>query len=43
MSQGTCPPGSIKTESVKQEETKEAEKPKEEPKGFWARLKALFS
>ncbi|MGD6853948.1 YhgE/Pip domain-containing protein [Bacillus infantis] len=33
----------LKTESIKQEETKEVEKPKEEPKGFWARLKALFS
>lgn len=33
----------LKTESIKQEETKENEKPKEEPKGFWARLKALFS
>jgi putative membrane protein len=33
----------LKTESIKQEETKEVEKPKEEPKGFWAKLKALFS
>jgi putative membrane protein len=33
----------LKTESIKQEETKEVEKPKKEPEGFWARLKALFS
>ncbi|MGD6845435.1 YhgE/Pip domain-containing protein [Bacillus infantis] len=33
----------LKTESIKQEETKEVEKLKEEPQGFWARLKALFS
>ncbi len=33
----------IKTESIKKEEKQETQKPKEKEKGFWARLKDLFS
>jgi putative membrane protein len=33
----------IKTESILLEEKETTEKPEEEPKGFWARLKELFS
>ncbi|SDM81869.1 hypothetical protein [Sediminibacillus halophilus] len=32
----------LKTESIKQEEQEETEEPKEEAKGFWARLMDLF-